>query len=136
MRSVDLPDLSGLTLIVVEDNDDALDVLTTFLEACGARVVPACNGLEALTRLDSATAVDAIVTDLAMPQMDGIELVRKLRGHARGHALPAIALTGFSGSYVDTRSAGFDAVLTKPVDLDQLCSTIKAMVQTSPDSHR
>jgi two-component system CheB/CheR fusion protein len=134
MRPIDLPDLSGLTLIVAEDTDDSLDVLTTFLKACGARVMAARNGLEALAHLDATPRVDAIVTDLAMPQMDGVELVRKLRGHARGRSLPAIALTGYSEQYMDTTSAGFDAVLIKPVDLDRLCGTIKAVVSTSPDS--
>src|SRR5882762_2764729 len=119
MSQVRLPDLSGLTLIVAEDTDDSLDVLTTFLQACGARAY-----------LETTPEVDAIVTDLAMPQMDGVELVRKLRDHPGRKPLVAIALTGFSGQYMDTRSAGFDAVLVKPVDLDQLCGTIKALVQT------
>ncbi len=135
MSQVRLPDLSGLTLIVAEDTDDSLDVLTTFLQACGARVLAARNGLEALAYLETTPEVDAIVTDLAMPQMDGLELVRKLRDHPGRKPLVAIALTGFSGQYMDTRSAGFDAVLVKPVDLDQLCGTIKALVQTSHDCH-
>jgi len=130
MSQVRLPDLSGLTLIVAEDTDDSLDVLTTFLQACGARVLAARNGLEALAYLDTTPEVDAIITDLAMPQMDGVELVRKLKGHPGTKPLVAIALTGFSGQYMDTGSAGFDAVLLKPVDLDQLCDTIKALVQT------
>lgn len=126
MRPVDLPDLSGLTLIVAEDTDDSLDVLATY----GARVLAARNGLEALAYLDTTPEVDAIVTDLAMPQMDGVELVRNLRDHARRKPLVAIALTGFSEQYMDTKSARFDAVLIKPVDLDQLCGTIKALVRT------
>jgi len=134
MRPIDLPDLAGLALIVAEDTDDSLDVLTTFLKACGARVMPARNGLEALAHLDATPRVDVIVTDLAMPQMDGVELVRKLRGHARGRSLPAIALTGFSEQYMDTTSAGFDAILIKPVDLDRLCGTIRALVPTASES--
>src|SRR2546422_871484 len=90
MRRIELPDLSGLTLIVAEDTDDSLDVLSTFLRACGARVMAARNGLEALAHLEATPRVDAIVTDLAMPHMDGVELVRKLRGHARERSLPAI----------------------------------------------
>ena len=139
MRPIDLPDLSGLTLIVAEDTDDSLDVLSTFLRACGARVMAARNGLEALAHLEATPWVDAIVTDLAMPHMDGVELLRTLRGHARGGSLPAIALTGFSEQYseqyMDTTGAGFDAVLIKPADLDKLCGTIKALVPTSSESH-
>jgi len=135
MRPIDLPDLSGLTLIVAEDTDDSLDVLSTFLRACGARVMAARNGLEALAHLEATPWVDAIVTDLAMPHMDGVELLRTLRGHAGGGSLPAIALTGFSEQYMETTGAGFDAVLIKPADLDKLCGTIKALVPTSSESH-
>src|SRR5207248_6991805 len=103
MGSVHLPDLSGLTLIVAEDTDDSLDVLTTFLRACGARVLAARNGLEALAYLDTTPAVDAIVTDLAMPQMDGVELVRKVRGHTGGKPQYAISHTRLSEQYRDTR---------------------------------
>src|SRR5260370_12690172 len=109
MSPVHLPDLSGLTLIVAEDTDDSLDVLTTFLRACGSRVLAARNGLEALAYLDTTPEVDAIVTDLAMPQMDRGELVRKLRGRTGSTPLLATALPGFSAQYMDTRTAALHA---------------------------
>src|SRR5258708_27164731 len=113
MSQVRLADLSGLTLIVAEDTDDSLDVLTTFLQACGARVLAARNGLEALAYLETTPEVDAIVTDLAMPQMDGVELVRKLRDHPGRKPLVPIDLAGYTVQYMTTLTALFDALLVK-----------------------
>src|SRR5438105_13468059 len=115
MGSVHLPDLSGLTLIVAEDTDDSLDVLTTYLRACGARVLAARNGVEALAYLDTTPEVDAIVTDLAMPQMDGGALPRKVRRHTGSKPVAASALSGVAMQYRDTRTARFVAVLRKAV---------------------
>src|SRR5438309_10831766 len=119
MNPVHLPDLSGLTLIVAEDTDDSLDVLTTYLRACGARVLAARNGLEALAYLYTTPEVDAIVTDLAMPQQDGGELRGQRRGNTGRKPHVESTLTGFCGQDMATRDAGLDPLLVKPVDLDQ-----------------
>jgi CheY-like chemotaxis protein len=126
MRSLDIPDFRGLTLLVVDDNDDSLEMLATFLEGCGASVLPARNGMAAAAYIETAPKIDALITDLAMPAMDGAELVRRLRGHPIRHALPAIAVSGFFHDYMDVR--GFDAFLRKPVDLDELCRQIRTAV--------
>ena len=99
------------------------------LEGRGARVLRARNGLEALILLETVPRVDALVTDLAMPQMDGVELVRKLRGHARGRSLAVIAVPGFAGHDADGPHAGSDAILGKPIDLDRLCGALRALAR-------
>jgi len=81
----------------------------------------------ALAYIDRAPKLDAVVTDLAMPQMDGIELLKKVRAHPQRHTLPVIALTGFYEDYAGAE--GFEAFLRKPVDLDLLCSAITALVE-------
>ena len=123
MRPPNLPDLSGRTIIVVDDNDDALDMLAMFLRACGASVFEARTAPAALAYLDTQSRIDVIVTDLSMPEMDGTELVRRLRAHRSKSNVPAIAVTGFYDYYMDT--SGFTAFLRKPVDLDRLCDSIK-----------
>ena len=128
VRPISLPDLSGLTLLVVDDNDDALDMLGTFLGACGARVLQAPSAAAALDHVERQGEIDAIVTDLSMPVADGVELVRRLRQRHPFRAMPAIALTGFSERYMDTEGVGFDAFLRKPVDLDELCQTIRRVI--------
>jgi PleD family two-component response regulator len=86
----DLPDLSGLTILVVDDNDDSLHMLGEFLRACHAHVVEARGALSALSFVETQPKIDAVVTDLSMPQMDGLELVQRLRSHPRGRSVPAI----------------------------------------------
>lgn len=125
MPSPALPDLSGLSLLVVDDNDDSLDMLGTFLRACGAHVFQARNAAAALAYVDTQEPIDAIITDLSMPQMDGVELVGRVR---QRRTLPAIAITGFYESY--TERAGFDAFLRKPVNLDELCRVIRNVVRS------
>jgi CheY-like chemotaxis protein len=131
MRPIKLPDLSGVTLIVVDDNDDSLRVLGEFLRACGAHVLEARGALTALSYVETQDKVHAIVTDLSMPNMDGVELVQRVRTHPRGRAIPAIALTGFYEQYMDTQSTGFNAFLRKPVDFDELCKTIRSVVHAT-----
>ena len=129
MRPLDLPDFSGRTILVVDDNDDALDMLATFLRACGAYVLQAHTGSGALAYVDSQPGIDAMVTDLSMPEMDGVELVQRLRRHPARSSIPAIALTGFFEKYLDTRGAGFTAFLQKPVNFDDLCKTITNAIE-------
>jgi two-component system CheB/CheR fusion protein len=124
----DLPDLSGLTLLVVDDNDDALDMLVTFFRTCGAQVLAARGALTALSYVETQGRIDAIISDLSMPAMDGVELVQRLRAHPKGQSIPAIALTGFYEQYMNPTAAGFNAFLRKPVDLDGLCAVIRNLV--------
>jgi CheY-like chemotaxis protein len=121
----DLPDLSRLTLLAVDDNADALEVLGTILKSCGAHVLEARDAMDALAYVDATPGLDAIITDLSMPGMDGVELARKVRQQPSRHGLPVIALTGFPERYVDT--SAFDAFLKKPVEFDELCCTVHAL---------
>jgi len=122
-----LPDLSGLTVLVVDDDEDAIEVLTTMMTACGAEVLFARSALEGLAYLDTTPHLDVVVTDISMPRIDGYEFTRKIRKHSSpAHkSVPVIALTGFHERYVITET--FDAFLQKPVDLDRLCAVIKIL---------
>jgi CheY-like chemotaxis protein len=126
-RPGNLPDLSGLTLLIVEDNDDHLQLLMTYLGACRAHVVFARNAAAALAYVESAPRLDAAITDLSMPSMDGAEFARRVRQHPRRSRLPIIALTAFYEDY--PRTADFNAYLRKPVDFDELCNTIRTLVE-------
>ena len=124
-----LPDLSGLTLLVVEDDPDSRDILHEVLRAAGAIVSAASDVTAALAYLKTAR-YDAVVSDLAMPQRDGLDLIRSTTG-PRGK-LPAIAVTGFPERYEDiAKTLGFDAFFRKPVDFDALCVTIRDLARRS-----
>ena len=124
-RALDLPDLAGKTLLVVEDNDDHLELLSTFLEFCGAKVAVARNVDAALTYLRIAK-FDMVISDLAMPGKDGLDLIRSVRASAGPErTVPAIAVTGFYEQYAGARAQGFDVFLQKPVKVDALASTLR-----------
>ena len=122
------PDLSGLTVLAVDDDEGAIEVLTTMMTACGAEVIFARSAADGLACLEAAPEVDVVVTDISMPRIDGYEFTRKIRAlpSAVRRSVPVIALTGFHQRYVITET--FDAFLQKPVDLDRLCAVIKIML--------
>jgi CheY-like chemotaxis protein len=129
-----LPDLSGLTVLVVDDDEDAIEVLTTMMSACGAEVIFARSASDGLEYVAATSRLDVVVTDISMPRIDGYEFTRKIREHpsAARRSVPVIALTGFQQRYVITET--FDAFMQKPVDLDRLCAVIKILLERRPAS--
>jgi len=118
-----LPDLSRLTVLVVDDNEDAIEVLSSFLIACAARALFARSLPDGLVYVETEPKLDVVVTDLSMPGMDGVEFTRKIRER---RSLPVIAITAFHHVYVSTEE--FDAYIEKPVDLDKLCIVIEFLL--------
>ena len=98
-----LRDLSGPTLLVFDDDDAALGALTRLLTACGATVLRADGASAALAYLSTTAKIDVLISDLSMPQMDGVELIQRVRRHPSRHRLPAIALSGYATTYMDAR---------------------------------
>lgn len=121
--------LHGAHVLLVDDCIDALVPLAALLEMSGAEVVTADNGAEALARLRGAR-FDVLVSDLRMPGMSGVELIRALRADTSADQPVAIAYTGYSAMATrDVVEAGFDAVLTKPLAIDKLERTIQSLRQ-------
>jgi signal transduction histidine kinase/ActR/RegA family two-component response regulator len=121
--------LSGLHLLVVEDDEATLDALTELLSLQGATVTPAASVDQALKEL-AKRAPDVLVSDIAMPERDGYDLIRTIR--AQGHdaeTLPAIAVTAFAGPEDRQRAlaAGFQLHLAKPVDPRELTRLIASL---------
>jgi PAS domain S-box-containing protein len=108
--------LEGLHVLVVDDDADSLDLTALLLRDGGARVTTARNAMEALSALELA-APDVMVSDLAMPGIDGYELMRRVRARD-GAPLPALALTAHAmeGEVGRALDAGFRMHLGKPVD--------------------
>ena len=115
-------------MLVVDDDEDTLEVLTRMMTACGAEALFARSALEGLAYLDTTPHLDVVITDISMPHIDGYEFTRKIRAHSSPahQAVPVIALTGFHQTYVITET--FDAFLQKPVDLDRLCAVIRILL--------
>ncbi len=113
-------------VLVIDDNEDAAEMLALLLEDRGYEVRTANDGPRAL-RAAEELPPDVAVIDLGMPVMDGFELAARLR-EAHGANVRLVALTGY-GQAKDrerTQAAGFDAHLVKPVDLEQLEAALRA----------
>jgi PAS domain S-box-containing protein len=123
-------ELAGLTVLVVDDQPDARELILRVLEDCSARVLTAGSAEEAVPLVESGRP-DVLITDIGMPVVDGYELLRRVRelGPARGGRVPAIALTAFARSEDRTRAlrSGFMVHVSKPVDPSELVATVAAV---------
>jgi len=129
-RFVPQGELAGLSVLVVDDDADTLDLTRTMLERAGAMTIAASNAEEALDVIGKNT-FDLVVSDIGLPRQDGLSLMREIR--ASGNDVPAVAVTGFAGLY-DARavvSAGFQKHLAKPVDATALVRAAAEITQKS-----
>lgn len=109
------------TIMVVDDNVDALEAMAMTLEALGHTVITALDGAAAIVRAVKYKP-ELVLLDLGMPGMDGFEIAQRLRAIPELKGMKVVALTGY-GQPADrsrTQAAGFDHHLTKPVDLNVL----------------
>ncbi|RCJ17368.1 hypothetical protein A6770_34140 [Nostoc minutum NIES-26] len=122
-----LPTLNGLRVLVVDDEPDALQLLTTILGQYGAQVMAVASALEALVALQQFHP-DILVSDIGMPQEDGYTLIRKLRALSQeeGGRIPAIALTAYAKAEDRTQAlmAGFQLHVPKPVNPTELVTVV------------
>jgi signal transduction histidine kinase len=131
MHGLPVGRLADLSILVVEDDEDARDLLVTVLRQQGAKVEQAGSCFEALARIE-ASLPDVLLSDIGLPGEDGYELIQTIR--ARGHlpeVLPAIALTAYSRRE-DQRlalEAGFQAHVAKPVEPAVLINAVAAAAQ-------
>jgi PAS domain S-box-containing protein len=126
------PGCPGVRVLLVDDEPDARELLAAVLEHHGAVVRAAATVPEALRALDEAVP-DVLVSDLAMPVLDGFELIRRVRARApkRAGRLPAIALSAHADARSRRRALeeGFDAYLTKPAEGSELAGAIAGLVR-------
>lgn len=121
-------------VLVVEDDPLTRQFYTVALERDGFTVDQAHNGHQALAKaLESPP--DLVVTDIAVPGLDGIELCRRLRADTRTHDVPVLAVTGYEDRQYPDRAAiaGADVVLVKPCAADRLISEARRLIGASAD---
>jgi CheY-like chemotaxis protein len=125
--------LSGLSILVVDDEADARAVVAETLRLEGAQVTIGDSARAALEYLRAPDArFDVLVTDIGMPEEDGYSLVRKLRTLSLGERMVVIALTGYAsrGDIETAIDAGFDLHVPKPVDFDSFVPIIRRLAAT------
>jgi light-regulated signal transduction histidine kinase (bacteriophytochrome)/CheY-like chemotaxis protein len=124
------PELEGMQILVVEDEPDARQMLTTLLESCRAEVRATASAFEALDLL-TVWRPDVIVSDVGMPEMDGFSFIETLRKRpaAEGGAIPAIALTAHARVEHRARAlySGFSNHVPKPVEPVELFAVIASL---------
>jgi PAS domain S-box-containing protein len=123
------PQLAGVHALVVEDDPDGNELITTILERYGARVTSVGTATAALDALD-AERPDILVSDIGLPDHDGIELIKMVRTRAFAQAMPAIALTAYASRQDAAKAiaAGFDAHVAKPVQPGTLGTTVARLI--------
>ena len=124
--------LTGLQILIVDDEPDIRVLVAFILEQAGATVSVAASASEALS-LVAQSVPDILVCDIGMPKMDGYMLMRELRTFLpeQGGEIPAIALTAYAGEYDQKQAlaAGFQQHLSKPIEPEELVRAISTLVE-------
>ena len=115
-------------ILVVEDNPDLRLMLHLLLETEGYEVVEAEDGLKAIEAL-AALQPDMIITDLVLPQLDGLSLIRTVRGCKQTSRLPIIAISAYGGDHLAKASAnGADETVCKPMGVSHLLGVVARLL--------
>jgi CheY-like chemotaxis protein len=119
-------------VLAVDDEPDALNLVSDVLQSAGAHVTTAGSAADALGIL-AAEVPNVLIADLGMPHVDGFQLIDRVRRHhdPRVQQLPAAALTAYARSEDRTRAlaSGFQIHLAKPIDPAELVATIAALAR-------
>ncbi|MEA2624888.1 MAG: hypothetical protein QOD06_933 [Candidatus Binatota bacterium] len=136
-RLARMADLTGVRVLVVDDDDDAREAMATLLATCAATVTTAASGREALEALgEGRERQDVLVSDISMPEVDGYVLMRRMR--ARGSnadaMVPAIAVTAHAGPADRQRAlaAGYRMHLSKPFNQGELVAAVAELAGKRP----
>lgn len=133
VTTIELPSLRGVRALVVDDQADARLLVCRLIEEYGGRCVLAGSAAEALT-LVSQEDVNILVSDIGMPDLDGYELIRRIRSmHSSIRNLPAIALTAYARADDRQRAllAGFQMHVSKPVEPRELIAGVASLLNLS-----
>jgi CheY-like chemotaxis protein len=124
--------LQDITVLVVDDDPDSCDLLSVTLEMYGANVV-ACESVKAALAVLAQAQPQAIISDIAMPQVDGYALIGAIRSlpAEQKRQIPSIALSAMVRPEDQSRalSSGFDRYLTKPLDFAKLVLVLIELLQ-------
>ncbi len=128
----DQPSLAGLHILIVDDETDALDLITVELVQHGATVKAVTNAEDALAALEQEN-FDLLISDIGMPQKDGYELIREVRRNeqGKGKRMPAVALTAYARvqDRMQAIMTGFSTHVAKPVEANELIMVVASLAR-------
>ena len=118
--------MTGAQVLVVEDNEKNMKLFRDVLEASGYRLLEATTGERAMA-LAAEHQPNLVLMDIQLPDIDGVEALGRLRADARTASIPVVALTAqaMHGDRERFLDAGFDAYISKPVDVVEFVKTVK-----------
>jgi two-component system, cell cycle response regulator DivK len=118
--------MTGERILVVEDNEKNMKLFRDVLNATGYRTLEATTGGEAV-QLATEQAPDLVLMDIQMPDVDGVEALRRLRADERTAAIPVLAVTAqaMQGDRERFLAEGFDGYLSKPVNVRELIGSVR-----------
>ena len=115
-------------ILVVEDHPDTRELLARLLELENFNVVTAQDGVSGLERVETEDP-DLVVTDISMPNLDGIGMIKALRSNSKFNRLPIVTITAYGqGIATEALTAGADGAFTKPLEFEKLISSIKRLI--------
>jgi len=115
------------TILIVEDHPDTREGLAQLLQLAGYSVATADDGQQGLVKA-CALPPDLILTDISMPVMDGIEMIKQLRATAFCKSTPIVVLSAYGDKALEAARAGANEVLSKPANLTAMLQVIKSLV--------
>ncbi|HEY0962139.1 MAG TPA: ATP-binding protein [Pseudomonadales bacterium] len=129
IEAIDLPMLKGIRVLIVDDEPDGQMLIARILEGRGAEARTASSVLEALDVL-AKHPVDILLSDIGMPDLDGYELIRRVRA-TQGESMPAIAVTAYVRPEDRQRAllAGYHMHLSKPVEANELVAGVASLLR-------
>ncbi|HSS21834.1 MAG TPA: PAS domain S-box protein [Pyrinomonadaceae bacterium] len=129
-RGSDRTSLENLHILIVDDEADALDLITVELAQHGAKTTAVTNAEAALAALERDN-IDLLISDIGMPKIDGYELIRRVRQSEQGtdRRLPAVALTAYARvqDRMQAIMAGFNTHVPKPVEANELVTVVASL---------
>jgi len=125
--------VTGELILIVEDNEKNMKLFRDILGATGYRTLEAVSG-ERAVELARSHGPDLVLMDIQLPGMDGVEALARLRADGRTARVPVLALTAqaMEGDHERFLAAGFDAYVSKPVDIAELVATVRRHCDARP----
>jgi CheY-like chemotaxis protein len=130
VSSPDPASLEGVRILVVDDDEDARELIQAMLVNYGARVEAVASADEAMARIERGSPPELLISDIGLPSEDGYSLLRRVRESPAGAGLPALALTAYAGPADHRRclEAGFEQHVSKPVEPAELATAISEVI--------
>ncbi len=120
-------------VLIIEDDDNNMELISLILEHNGYETIKARNGQEGF-ELTLEHLPDFVVLDIQLPDMNGLDVLRKIRGTAESEGIPVIAMTSYAmaGDREATLAAGCNGYIEKPIDPERVMSQISEITGGSP----